>query len=397
MKHSNTWFALILIALGLLLSAANAEQPSLRPAAVNGASLSQQANSSAEQTQGKSVSPSATPKTSKTEPSEQSQIEDRSATNKGGSINRDSGQQAQGLRVADWIQIVFNFFLVAATVALAIFTGQLVRVTGDLHEATKKGTEVAEENVKAARASADAAHAQLEFTKTANEQNLNMTKQSTEAAKQSAEASARMVEVAKESARAAELALNAERPYVFLEGQQIAVTLCLSGFANMLKHPVPIDVSADPLAYKGVDPRDAAECQLYFELRNRGKGVAVIRNVHIRMLIGKGLEENGARLWTAGRCDGHIRLGVKVLGLGETAHVSSSGLQLNLDQLGIIKAWGASLQFVVLVSYDDVYRRHYSTTFPFEYRPPVPDVIRQGLFSGPLLVPAFKRLRRRYG
>ena len=207
-------------------------------------------------------------------------------------------------------------------------------------------------------------------------------------------ATAEAAEAAKQSARAAELVLNAERPYVFLEGQQIAVTLCLSGFGNMLKYPAPIDVSADPLAHKGLDPRDAANLHLEFDLRNRGKGVAVIRNVRIRMLVGRGLEENGARLWTAGRCD--AQYGLTVLGLGDTAHAFSSGLQLTLDLLANVKAREASLRFVVLVSYEDVYKRRYSTTFPFEYRAPVPTLIDEKLLSGPLLLPAFK-VRRRYG
>jgi hypothetical protein len=404
MKLSNTWSALILIASALLLSAApkgTAQEQSPRPAIHRKAPLPQNRKESPAATQADTVSPAATAVIQPAEPAVQTPVAD----NRASEIQQNS--EHKKLKEFNWIafwsgvrtvlQILFTLITTVATVYLARFTYQLVTVTGDLHKATQTGTEVARENMKAAQASAEAAHAQLEFTKVANEQNLNIAKQSTEAAKQSAEASARMVEVAKESARAAELALNAERPYVFLEGQQIAVTLCLSGFANLLKHPIPIDVSTDPLAHKGIDPRDAAELQLFFDLRNRGKGVAVIRNVHIRMLIGRGLEENGAPLWTAGRCDGDIQMGVKVLGLGETARVSSSGLRLNLDQLGIIKALEASLRFVVLVSYEDVYKRRYTTTFPFEYRAPVTRFGTGELLMGPYLLPALKVRRRRYG
>jgi hypothetical protein len=312
MKHSSTWFALILIASALFQSAAqnlNADSPSPRPTQQPNKTSALSDYQSAQQ-----VTPVSTPNISQSPP-------DTGAPNK-----KENNGSDTATKVIAFFTVVAGF----ATAAIALFNYQLVGVTEEMKKAT-----------------------------------------------------AEAAEAAKQSAKAAELVLNTERPYVFLEGQQIAVTLCLSGFANMLEHPVPIDVSADPLAHKGVDPRDAANLHLEFDLRNRGKGVAVIRNVYIRMLVGKGLDkETNVRLWTAGRCDGEIGYGVKVLGLGDTARAFSSGLQLNLDLLGSIKAWGASLGFVVLVSYEDVYKRRYSTTFPFEYRAPV-ITFQSKLLSGP--------------
>jgi hypothetical protein len=207
-----------------------------------------------------------------------------------------------------------------------------------------------------------------------------------------------MVEAAKQSAKAAELMLNAERPYVFVENQKVGMYLRISfdSLASISEVKPTPDVSAEPLKYKGVDRANTADVRLDFNLRNRGKGVAVLRSVRIRMLIGRGLMTNEeASLRTIGRCDASIRKGISVIGNNESAECFAIGLSLPLDTLGAVTEWTSSLRFAMLVSYSDVYGRRFSAPFPFEYRGPVPNVIGS-VSLPPMLVRAFNKRHRRY-
>jgi hypothetical protein len=238
--------------------------------------------------------------------------------------------------LADWIQIIFNFFLVAATIALAIFTGQLVKVTGDLHEATKKGTEVAEENVKAARASAEAAKAQLEFTKTANEQNLNIARQSTEAAKQ--------------NAQAAELALNAERPYLFLaplriEEQKRTVPNYLAAFLEGPNRQLTKTITVRWLSVRII---------------NKGKGIAIVEEIYLRPCVVSFKSQNIGK---------RARLPIleRVIGADK---FSESGISIP-EKIAppLIDTFTMRFAVVGFVRYRDVYDRRYKSTFGYYYRP----------------------------
>jgi hypothetical protein len=273
MKHSSTWSALILIASALLLSAAprgSAQEQSPRPTIHLKAPLSQKRKESPAATQTNAVSPSATAVIQPTETSVQTPVADDRSTE-----IQQSGQHKK-LKEFDWIafwgavrtilQILFTLITTVATVYLAIFTYQLVTVTGDLHRATQTGTEVARENMKAAQASAEAAKAQLEFSKSANEQNIKIAAQSAEAARQ--------------NAQIARLALDIERPYIFIESREVSTRNVKGGggkggFAALLLTTNEVEEEADA---------DYKQISLSFGLRNRGRGVAIVQAVKLRLI-----------------------------------------------------------------------------------------------------------------
>jgi hypothetical protein len=204
MKRSKLLSTSILIALALLLSAANAEQPSPRPTIDRSTPLAQERKNHPTQTETDSIQPSPTLESTSSKPTARSQDEKNAAREH---RQNPSGEPPKESQPRDWLQIFFNFWLTVATIALAIFTWKLVGVTRDVHRATEKGTEVANENVKAARVSAEAAKAQLEFTKLANKQNLEIGSQA--------------VQAAKENARAAALGVKSNRPYLLVEKGQL--------------------------------------------------------------------------------------------------------------------------------------------------------------------------------
>jgi hypothetical protein len=346
MRRSNTWFALILIASALLLSGArNATAQGLGPRQ----SLPQQRNNAAQQTKTYAEHEASFAQVDQA-------VDGQSDTNKGRSYSYNNSPYLTQVseRIGAWIahissQHFFSFIVALATGLMAWFNYQLVGVTDE------------------------------------------MTKATAEAAK-----------AAIESAKAAELALYAERPYLFVENQKIGIYLRLtpSLAAPPRIAPTP-EISANPLRYKGQDKSDASDIRLEFNLRNRGKGVAEIRAVYVRMLLGRGLIINQDRkLTTIGRTDADIKLGLSIIGPNEIAECSASGLSfsLPLDTVSQLAHWELSLRFVILVGYLDVYGRRFSRAFPFEYRAPQTlNIGGIGLKLGPILLPAYKASRRRYG
>jgi hypothetical protein len=255
--------------------------------------------------------------------------------------------------VPTWLEAI-------ATILLVIFAG---RQMGSVKEAAN-----------AARDNADAA------------------KDAVVSTKRYVEMTAQMVEATKQSARATELALNAERPYVFIEKQNPAMYLRIT---SLMREGPPINVAREPLKYKGADESDTADISLTFELRNRGKGVAVVKTVLARMLLGAGLFENeNLALRTIGRSDGIVRGGISVIGSGESAECSVIGLSLPLDMVAQIIDLKISLYFAIVVRYGDVYGRNFTPGFRFEYRAPAP-IPNSSATLGPYLLRARKIRRHR--
>jgi hypothetical protein len=327
MKHSSTWYALILIASALLLSAAKqgSAEPSPRPTPQPNKSAALSDHQSAQQ-----ITPVSTPDISQPPP-------DTGAPNT---------KENDGSDTATEVIVFFTVVAGLATAAIAVFNYQLVGVTEEMKQAT-----------------------------------------------------AEAAEAAKQSARAAELLLNAERPYLFVENRTIGMYLRMMA---SIAAPIPNapSVAEEPRKYLEVDKSGKADVQLTFDLRNYGKGPAVVRNIRLRMLLGRGLDENKYfRLVTIGREEGIIRGGRNLIGPGEVAQCSVSGLTLSLETLSEIKDWELSLRFATLVAYTDVYDRRFTQGFPLQYRAPMNATI-PGLPSlpslGPELLPAFRVRRRRY-
>lgn len=265
MKRISVWFAWTLIALALLLSGAKSEKPSPRPTTNRSTPLAQERNSYPSEAKGDFVRPSSTPKSAEAQRAEPAKNEHGPPSEEAAHT---SNQAPENPQPRDWLQIIFNFWLTVATVALAVFTWRLVGVTRDVHMATVKGTEVANENVKAAKVSAEAAKAQLEFTKTANKQNIEIATDATEAAKQ--------------SAKAADLALHINRPFLvpdkfeFKDDALKTVAKMLTGGAAERVIRTAIRTSTVPVA---------------FLLKNYGKGPAVINRISGRIAVVGSIDE----------------------------------------------------------------------------------------------------------
>jgi len=124
MKHLKPSFLLILIASALLLSAANAEEPSPRPTAPHNAEHTPHTNSEAAYHQNwtaqPSPSPPATKKIAEHAPTEQKDNRTKELTGNDG-----------GKPWSIWLQVLSDFCIAAATIAIAVLTGQLVKITGD--------------------------------------------------------------------------------------------------------------------------------------------------------------------------------------------------------------------------------------------------------------------------
>jgi hypothetical protein len=136
MKPLNIWFALILIALALLLSGEkNVSGQNLGPSQ----SLTQQSNETAQQTE-TDAKPSPSPTRIEQSPAAINSVVGQPSPEKSG---KDSDQHACWLRkVSEWIagisaQGFFNFITAAATFAMAAFSYLLVRITRELHKATE--------------------------------------------------------------------------------------------------------------------------------------------------------------------------------------------------------------------------------------------------------------------
>lgn len=169
------------------------------------------------------------------------------------------------------------------------------------------------------------------------------------------------------SAKAAELALNAERPYAFLEKQDITIALrVLPSIATL------------PCEWK-VD-QQTSEIGINFCLRNRGKGVAIIDSVQAKMIVGGLLTKDKPE--TIGRRTTDPRM--RFMGSGETTKCSIHGFLIANSVLSRIADLELGLTIFVSVRYSDVFRRSFTMFVPLDYNPPLKGPDGQ-LLHGPFL------------
>jgi hypothetical protein len=240
MKQSSISLALTLIALASLLNggqSVSANSPTQAP--LSTVSQSKKADlveqkSEQHETPLNLSSPSGTP------------------TQTGGS--NDQGDSSE----SPWM-IAFTGIAAAATILIAIFTCQLVSATHALKESTDEQVKAARASVKAAEASVAAANAQLEFTKAANEQN--------------SKTAAEHVKATQQSARAAELAHIAQRPYLVVEKATLLGVIKPAETKGLFAVYGSLDLNEqlnDPLAFFPT---------AIFTFRNYGKGAAIIEEL----------------------------------------------------------------------------------------------------------------------
>jgi hypothetical protein len=236
-------------------------------------------------------------------------------------------------KIWEWVgafsaQALFTFVTTVATIFIAYFTFKLVAVTKDLHKATEAATTTVQHSVVVQRLAAFAAE---------------------------------------KSAEAASLALNAERPYVFVEKPKLT------------KDTEPLSLAGTPI------PIEHRKIYLHatFRLRNRGKGVAILHTVQVRLLaINGGISRTHGRLRRSEIVDvgdyrGHV--GTQVLGEGDlTDEVSIQSFALSPDQWDQVCNLSLWLLLIIHVRLGDVFRRIYPARFLFDYDPTPLNIIQEG-------------------
>jgi hypothetical protein len=352
MKHSSTWFASILITSALLLSGARdatAESPS------------QPNQRSQTETQAQQHYAVASPA-----PAIVNQPSPKPTANTGATYIYNQYKQASPLGdFPTWLEAI-------ATILLVIFAGRQMRFVRRSTQATENAAKAASDNAQAAR---DAA--------IATERYVEMTEQMVEAAKQSARAAeagtvateqyvkltAELVRTSQETAKIAELALNVERPYVFIETQELKIreTTGRGLFAATI-----LTTPADA-------PATYAEVSVSFTLKNRGKGIAKITGVKLRLLVmprpvyhvGQSPSLLTAALVRLGRSKrvGRYNYGIQhpILGPNEPTEFGMiSGISVPIDK------WKELMErnipaISIEIRYDDVFERSHLTRERFTY------------------------------
>lgn len=208
-----------------------------------------------------------------------------------------------------WLEAISTIFLVG----FAIWQSRFIR----------RSTEATE---KAATATRDAV--------IVTEKYVELTKEITDANKRAAEA--------------AHLALNAERPYVLLKPLRIEVkTEKTPDFIG------PLLANPYKQLYKSVTVR-----YLSVELRNQGKGIAIIEKIYLRQCVAARKDMKIARGET-------LPITGRIIGSGE---VAASGTYVS-DRVAPPYFDNPAERFAVVgyVSYRDVYDRRYRSTFGYFY------------------------------
>lgn len=170
-------------------------------------------------------------------------------------------------------------------------------------------------------------------------------------------ASKEAADAARQSARAAELALDAERPYVFIENPQMSAT------------------DATPLKVFGVvvggEQPPQTTIEVSFDLHDRGKGVAVLRAIRTDLFV---VPSPLSRLVQAEQSrNTPFRLGrarwtdfrVRILGAGESNRPYLPSFTIQKDVWERVLKGDFTFALVGLLSYRDVFRRRFTTTFCF--------------------------------
>jgi hypothetical protein len=177
---------------------------------------------------------------------------------------------------------------------------------------------------------------------------------------------------AQQSAHAAELALNAERPYVFIESYNLKTSWFVDpGYRGGLA-----GITATTLLtrrYASAPDATHVELNLGFVLRNRGKGVAIIEDVRMRFIdtpqtfFLRGVPVFSGKPKVVGRYMFYIPQ--SILGGGETSEpISTLNFTLPAAKLRDMLTTPRSRVpiFLIRVAYTDVYGRSYS--WPAELR-----------------------------
>ncbi len=292
MKRLRPSLTLTLIGLALFLSAANPG-----PSVQSPKSLAQQGNQTAQNSQADAKAPTLSAPTSTKIPPAPNPVESHSRPHEG-AHNAYKYALALGNGVLIWlagaIQGLSIIVTAVATAFLAGFTYQLVSISRDMHTATKAATQIAE------------------------------------------------------------LALNAEKPYLFIEGLHLR-------HDEVSKILPPSSLGLIPL-FGRPHPIRRTETVLIFDVRNRGRGIAIFQSLHLRPFVKRYVIQ---------------KTGKKDLSIGRSAHLPVTGQIMDAgdflrfyaivqDEVSPIRfANRGDVQFAVsgFVKYQDTYERIFRTGF----------------------------------
>ena len=188
------------------------------------------------------------------------------------------------------------------------------------------------------------------------------TRKAAEATTNYVELTRQMVKAADQSARAADLALNVERPYIFIESQRLSFYWGKGGgYLGSVIGLLTRDLVRQPdSTHIGMD--------FSFELRNRGKGVALVHDIRMRLVDApQGYLVGGipAPLNPSSKVMGRhlFFIARSIIGGGECSdRFETYGLSLPVNNWDAMNAKGRVPTFVVRVTYADVYGREYHST-----------------------------------
>lgn len=179
------------------------------------------------------------------------------------------------------------------------------------------------------------------------------------ALKEQAGVAEKAVKAAEESARVAHLALSVERPYVFIEAPKMVV------HAEPLTYPVLIaNIGASVFGPAPVNP---LRFEISYELRNRGKGIAIVDMVRARCHLSR-------TIWGGPTGDerrqGRTRLvGIRdrVIGPMGVSRNCRQELYLGQDTWNKILPHTIELSLLGYVRFHDVFDNCYRQDFCYRY------------------------------
>jgi hypothetical protein len=303
-------FLLVLIASALLLNAARnvtAEGPSQPNQSTQAQTESQQHNPIPSPPVSPLVQPSPAPPAQRRE-----------------AVTDDQGREASpsGNDLPAWLEAI-------ATILLVGFALWQMRFIRRSTAATENAANAARDNAKAAK---DAA--------IATERYVEMTEQ--------------MVKATKQSAHATELALNAERPFVFVEVLTVSAAEAMSYLIT--GEPAPSDAQVD--------------ITVALSLNNQGKGVAVVNSLKVSLIIAtsKLLENRTKPVPLYKRRSEQFEY--RIISTEQVRQHRAFCTRVSAKIWEDVKRSRLRLLISGVFRYQDVFGRHFWTRYCFEYRPP---------------------------
>lgn len=159
--------------------------------------------------------------------------------------------------------------------------------------------------------------------------------------------------------QAVEATKNAEKPYLFVE------TPSLSTFKRQPNQPSLAGVGI----FNPSPPPPRDETYLSFQINNRGKGVAIVEQIHLKQCMTKGryIQELPRTRMTRGE---NLVVHQRIIGASDFVRQSTLvPIPIRPTEFGFIE--GPRYAFVGFIQYRDVFERRYRSHFCYTYEYPL--------------------------